>query len=215
MIFEIIQTSVDLFSAAFVIRSAVGEELGQIRLQGSIRTYTADIDGYFQQHRFSLRFGLRDRHAIEGKKVQPYTVFLDDRESGAVFETLCRQSLFKSYSFHRLVLNGVEYDRFPIGMGEEGGKHPIYHGNHQVALIEKDAVVYNALHQYHVYAEDERAGFCAVLFACYMHVMGAYRAGEKVQKSVVKRVTYTREPGLLEKYDPHFKARIQALDRLT
>lgn len=215
MIFQIIQKSVNLFAAEFVIQGTAGEELGRIRLQGSIRTYTADMDGYFLQHRFSLQYGMRDRHSIEGKKIQPYSVSVDGRECGAVFETIQRESLFKSYSFHRLVLNSVEYDRYPIGMGEEGGKHPIYHGNRQVALIEKDAVVYNALHQYRIYAEDAYAGLCAVLFACYMHVQGAYRAGEKIQKSVVKRVTYTRDKALLDKYDPGFKERILALDHVT
>lgn len=210
MIFDIRQTSTDLFSADFEIRDS-RSRLGRIRLQGRATTNNADIDGFYGNHSFSLRFGLKDR-SIEGRKLQPYTVSIDGRDCGAVFETSHKHSLLSSSSFHRLVLNGIEYDRFPIAFGEEGGKHPVYCGTRQVAQINKDAEVCDALHVYHVLCEDEWTGLCAVLLACFMHVQGAYQPGVKVKQAVVKRISVTKDAWLLEKYHPEFESRIHQMD---
>lgn len=65
-------------------------------------------------------------------------------------------------------LNGMIFDLFPIGFGNEGSKSPIYNGNKQIAQIEKDCIVYNDLHNYRIFAEDLFASQIAIfsVFIC-------------------------------------------------
>ena len=212
MIFSILQTKTGLFSADFDIRDQSGTPLGKIHLQGSIMTNTANMNGIFQEDMFSLRYGFKDRKSVDIPVVQPYTILLNNTPCGAVFETHHKQGVLRSSAFHRLMIHSSEYDRFPIGFGEQGGKHPIYHGTRQIAQIEKGCVVHNGLHEYQVFSEDVQSGLIAVLFACYMHLQGAYHAGEKVTKSVSKRMSMTTDSWLLEKYNPDFTRRIQQMD---
>lgn len=104
--------------------------------------------------------------------------------------------------------NGQTFDLFPIGMGKQGNKSPVYCGNTQISLIEKDCIVYNDLHEYHVFALDREAGLISALFCMYMYVNAAYKPGVKVTESKVNSVSVTTNKLLKEKYDPGFKNRV-------
>ena len=79
----------------------------------------------------------------------------------------------------------------------------------QIAQIEKECVVYNDLHHYQVFAEDENAGLISLIFSMYMYINACYKPGVKASKSCSKTISVTKDPCLLEKYDPDFKSKIQ------
>ena len=208
MIFDIVQTETDYITEKFAIRDRSGMPIGAVQMQGSYANNTLHIEGFFLGQTFSMRYGKKWCKDVEGKKTHPYGVWVNDVPQGAVFEWRESLGFLKGMFVHKLVLKGLEYVRYPIAFGEAGGKHPIYHGDHQSALIETDAVIRDGLYSYHVYAEDAHAGLCAVLFSCYMFERGAYQPGKKVAHSVVKRCSYTKDELLLEKYRPAFKEMI-------
>lgn len=100
------------------------------------------------------------------------------------------------------------YKMYPIGFGKEGAKNPIYCGEEQIALIEKDCEVVNDLHTYKLFCLTEQSSVIALLFAMYMYSMTGYKVGEKVTKSVEKRVSITTNKHLKAMYDPSFKEKV-------
>ena len=104
--------------------------------------------------------------------------------------------------------NDKKYDLYPIGFGNEGGKHPVYCGDTQIAQVEKPAEVRDDLHNYTIYAIDSDAAELSVLLVAYMYVNANYKPGEKVTKSYVKCYSITKNKTLLSKYDPEFKEKL-------
>lgn len=202
MILELVQKNKDLFAAQFVIKRAA-EQIGEASLQGRMGSMEAAIRGTFYNIDFEMTF---DRRNALGKKMfRPYLLKQGGMEVGSVYQTIHKEGMFKSYEYHHMVKDGMLYDLFPIGFGDEGGKCPIYLDCEQIAQVEKDCVVYNDLHNYRIFAADENAAFIAVLFCMYMYVNACYRPGEKAVSSKVKSVSVTTNKLLKEKYNPYFK----------
>ena len=124
----------------------------------------ANITGKLFEHSFEMRFGKSD--IIEmAHPFRPYIIDKNGVQNGIVYQTKFNGGLFKKFDYHQMKKAGITYDLFPIGLGTDGSKSPIYQDNSQIAQIEKDCVVYNDLHTYKIFAQDEFSGEIAVLFA--------------------------------------------------
>lgn len=202
MIFNLIQTNKDLFASQFEVKRGA-EQIGAVSLQGKLGSMEAVICGTFCGVKFEMGFG-RSNY-IEAGAFRPYLLKQNGIEAGTVYQTKYNGGLFKKYEFHQMVRNGLTYDLFPIGFGNDGSKCPIYHGKKQVAQIEKDCMVYNDLHDYHVFAIDENEALTALFFCLYMYVNVCYKPGQKVLSSTSKTVSITTNKLLKEKFDPYFR----------
>mgnify|MGYP000818851168 CR=1 FL=1 len=87
----------------------------------------------------------------------------------------------------------------------EGGKHPVYCGNKQIAQIDKPCEIYNDLHHYTIYAVDQDAAEISALFAAYMYINASFEPGQKVKQSYTKCTSITLNKTLKQKYNPDFK----------
>lgn len=127
-----------------------------------------------------------------------FTMYAEDEKKHT-----CK-NLSSRYDHHKMTVTGLEYQLYPIGYGKGGYRNPVYQGNAQIALVEKDAVVYNDLHSYTITAADEQNIFISILFCCYMYTIGCYVPGEKVSQSVVKNFNKSTNKELLAKDDFSF-----------
>lgn len=202
MILDIIQVSKDLFSAEFkIFRNS--EEIGSFSLEGKINSMEADVVGQINGESFKMHHGKLDDIEVRFP-FRPYIINESNIDRGTVYQTKYNGGLFKKFDFHQMKRNGIIYDLFPIGFGNEGSKSPIYQESKQIAQIDKDCIVYNDLHKYRIYAEDEHASQIAIFFAIYMYVNAGFKPGEKVVSSTVKVVSITTNKALKEKYNPTF-----------
>lgn len=206
MILRLTQTKKELFSAYFVIERG-SEKIGEVVLKGKAGTMEADISGMFREQNFEMSYG-KSRY-LEEKAFRPYILRQEKTEIGSVYQAQHKISFFKNIDFIRINKTGILYDLFPIAFGDEGGKSPIYCGSQQIAQIEKECIVYDDLHHYEIYAVDEKAGWIALLFGMYMYVNACYKPGVKAYSSKSKTFSVTKEPYLLEKYNPYFKNTIK------
>lgn len=208
MILDVVQVSKDLFAASFVVKRG-SAQVGNFSLKGRLGSMEANISGKLFEHSFDMCFGKSDNIDV-ARPFRPYIIDENGIQNGVVYQTKFNGGLFKKFDYHQMKKSGITYDLFPIGLGKDGSKSPIYQDNAQIAQIEKDCIVYNDLHTYKIFAKDEFSSEIAVLFAIYMYINAGYRAGEKAITSTVKVVTKTTNKLLLEKYNSDFTKYIEA-----
>lgn len=213
MILRIEQIEKELFTASFIIwRDTV--RMGNMEVKGKLGSMEADIsiDLFGKTYELSYAGGLIKSAPLPdkaGKAFRPYQIGGNDGSAGKVYQVDRKESFFSIISFFEMVMESCKYTMYPIGFGREGGKHPVYCGDRQIAQIEKSGEIYNDLHHYSIYALDQTAAELAVLFCAYMYVNANFKPGEKATKSVVKYTSVTTNKTLKSKYDPSFKERIQ------
>lgn len=207
MILEIHQEEKELWSARFTILRA-GDIVGKADVKGKPGHREADISGKLFETEFGLKYG-KNKH-ITSKPFRPYKININGAETGAVYQAEQKAGLFQSRSFHQMVRDGRTYECYAVALAGEKIKHPIYCGSEQTALVETDEIIYNDLFHFYIYAGSEDAGLTALLFCLYMYINACYKPGEKVTQSVSKSSFVTKDPFLLEKYNPDFKKGTEA-----
>lgn len=206
MILDVKQLSKELFAASFVIKRGLAE-VGKISVQGRFGSMEATINGVFKGQYFEMDY-IKNPIFKNRYDFRKYVISDNGYENGTVCQTEKKVGLFKGYSYRQMVYCGEIYEMFSLGMGKEGFKSPVYNKNRQIAQIDKDCMVYNQLHNYRIFAEDENSAKIAVMFCAYFYISGAYSPGEKVTSSKVKTVSVTTNKLLKEKYNPEFTADI-------
>lgn len=204
MYLELVQRSKELFTADFDIvenQSAVGS----LALQGKLGSLDAKITIQYRGSEISLTPGVRDFNILAKKPFRPYTIAFNGNNKGVICQTEIKTGMFSKIEFHQIEMSGQIYEMYPIGFGNEGAKNPIYVGNDQRGLIEKDCEIINDLHIYKITCVDELSAIIGLLFAAYMYVNAAFKPGVAVTKSVHKVISKTTNKALLQKYNPSFK----------
>lgn len=197
------QTQKELFSAEFVAEIN-GVPYGHFTFQGALGSMNGTWKGIFSSKTFSMYAEDEKKHNWKDSYYRPYLFEIDATRRGCVFKTEHVKNWFSRYDYHKMTVNGLDYQLYPIGYGKDGYRSPVYQDNTQIALVEKDAVVYNDLHTYAITATDEQNAFISILFCCYMYAIGCYVPGEKVSQSVVKNFNKSTNKDLLAKDDFSF-----------
>lgn len=207
MILDINQTSKGLVTADFIVKHGE-KEIGSFSMKGSLLSMEADIRGSLHDCPFTMTRSKAVK-SKEKEHFRPYSILEFGKEIGLIFQAEKKISLFKGYSFYEMSCFGNTYTMYAIGMGNEGGKMPIYCGDTQIAQIEKDCVVYNGLHNYKVYIE-QNVPIKAIIWLCaYLYVTGQYTPGEKIISGKTKTISVTTNKLLKEKYNPKFTENIK------
>lgn len=139
------------------------------------------------------------------KRRLPYNIY--DANNNLV-GSICRlknTKFFNGYIYYELILNDTKYLMYEIGLGKEGIKLPIYRDDTQVALIEKDSVVYDNKDTYEIIAIDEMSLEVSALFNLYYDFVKHGNYGEINYKSKETYYLYTMNKELKNKYDSTFK----------
>lgn len=121
---------------------------------------------------------------------------------------LKRTKTFGGYPYYEVSLNQQLFQIYAVGCGKEGIKIPIYYGEEQIALIEKDPTVYNNQDRYQIMAVDEYAADIACLFNLYYDFIRFGHRGEFVSNTKYTNYEYTVNKELKSKYNPQFKEMI-------
>lgn len=210
---EIIQTVSNLSASYKIVESE--REVGQATLTNNfVRGGTFEFTVYGKT--FSM--GYEPKAQIESwfrKKTEkedvPYILYSHDEPCGKIAIRTSEGSVFTRYQYYGMEWNAHQYSMYEVGLGKEGIKYPIYDGNTQIALIEKDTTVYNNLDIYHVTATSEQSFLVTTIFGLYLDASSYAHRGEIVKKSVEKTYYLTTNKKLKAKYDPDFKEKSKML----
>lgn len=206
MILDVIQTSKELLTADFVVKRG-DTQVGNFFVEGSLFSMKVSVSGRLFGRDFDFQYG-------EGENIdapnpfKPYTINKNGLYNGTVYQTRAG-GLFKGFDYTQMIKSGVTYNSFGVGLGKEGGKVCLYHGNTQIAQTDTESVIYNDLFNFKIYAQNEFAGEIAVLFEIYGYSVSCFEPGQKVTWS--KEVVYSKDTNkaLLAKYNPDFVKTIE------
>lgn len=214
MILRIEQIQKELFSAEFRIFHS-DEIVGNIFVQGKLGSMETKIKVQFFEKNYEMEYagGIFKEKKLPDKSGKAYRTY-EIRDMlrqivGEVSQIDKKEGWLSTISFFELLFGKQKYCLYPIGFGSEGGKHPVYCENIQIAQVEKPGEIYNDLHNYKIFAVDQKAAEISVLFSAYMYINANFKPGEKASKSYVKYTSITTNKILKEKYHPDFVRKIQ------
>lgn len=207
MILHVEQTLQDMYAADFVIRRK-GQQVGELAFRGQMSSRDGHWYGSLFNRRFEEGYDVTIKMGLPSSAYRPYQIYENQSLVGCVYNDTVKESFFSSYSVGKLLLHGNDYTMYFIGFGEQGAKNTIYCNGQQIAVIEKDCVVYNGLYQYRIFALDEYSAYAALFLCTYMYTCGGYNPGVRVTKAVRKATSTTKNKTILATFDPSFYSRV-------
>lgn len=208
MIFDIVQT-VSGMSAAYEALCD-GKKIGTAYVENNI-TNGGSCAWQFMgtAYDMSYQFDQQVKSWLKPKAEKtgiPYKITQEGRHVGDICIKLSEGGLLSRYEYYSLTFGVDAYQLYAVGMGNEGMKYPIYAGDVQIALIEKDTEVRDHLDVYHAYAVDNQAAMVAFLFGLYLDMREFANRGQVSSASYEKSISITINKALKAKYDPSFKS---------
>ena len=198
---KITQNIKEMFEADFSIYDGANQ-IGTAKVNGSIKSPESivKINICGEKIKLSRSHSFREKYTY-----RPYTIQINEVESGNVFQTEKRKSLFSSYGYQKAYVFSKEYYMYPIGFGDDGIKNPIYCFDKQIGLLLKSTEVYNDLHHFELVVDSEDNIIPTLIMGFYIYVKAFFKPGEKASNSrkVLKAVTTEKE--LLNKYNEEFE----------
>lgn len=205
----LVQTESSFFSASFELRKnaaviASAHLKNSIAIDGTIEITMEDTGTYMMRLRYSKELGNIARNDEDRIHI-PYEIYdADQHMIGDIAQKQIKRGIFNRFEFFEMNYQNCTYQLYAIGLGKEGNKFPIYKDDIQIALIEKDCIVYNNLDEYRIYAIDDSSSFITFVFGLYIDVLMYGNRGEKMKESVQKTYNLSTNKELKSKYDPAF-----------
>lgn len=191
------------------------ESNGQIiatAIQDNNVTYTGGVKLFVNNElKYQIEYDINQKKNNFGmqyydKKLIPFKILdNNNNECGLVCVKEVKASFFNRYSYTEINFNNETYSMYCIGMGKEGLKYPIYKGDTQIALMEKENKVTNNLDEYVIYMQDDNYLDVALLIALYVDTRFAANRAESVSNSVQMTYSITTNKELKSKYNPDYK----------
>ena len=193
------QKNKEMYSVEFEILEN-DSVIGQVFIKGKLGSMDAIVNGTFHNKNFSLKFANK---VLPGsnKKFRPYNIIENKNITGEIFQTIFKKNFFSKYEYIKCNYNEEEFKLYSIGFGDKQ-VCVIYKNDVQISQIEFSNVIYNDLHDYIIYIKDDDNTFISILLTYYLYVIGKFKPGVKVPKSVVKYYQKDSNKDLISKYDP-------------
>lgn len=193
------QKNKEMYSAEFEILEN-DSVVGQVFINGKVGSIDAIVDGTFHNKNLSLKFANK---VLPGsnKKFRPYNIIENKNITGETFQTVFKKNFFSKYEYIKCNYNEEKFKLYSIGFGDKQ-VYVIHKNDIQISQIEFSNVIYNDLHDYTIYIKDDDNTFISILLTCYLYVIGKFKPGVKVTKSVVKYYQKDSNKDLISKYDP-------------
>lgn len=209
MISNVRQTKSAL-SASFEIQ--VGSNVYGIADVKNNLTFGGACDIYIQGSRaYKISYDINERIASTvktgtAKNRIPYMITgADGARLGSIRIKQSEGFFLTRYGYYEIQIWNKTYKMYSVGMGKDGMKYPIYDGDIQIALIEKECRVQNNLDNYQVYSLYDEYSDIAHILCLYIDMITYPNRGEIVTKSVQNNYKITTNKELKSKYDPNFK----------
>lgn len=193
------QKSKEIYSAEFEILEN-DSVIGQAFINGKIGSMEAIVDGTFNDKSFQLKFANKILTG-SNKKFRPYNIIENENITGEIFQTAFKKNFFSKYEYIKCNYNEEEFKLYSIGLGSKS-VCVIYKNDIQISQIEFSNVIYNDLHDYTIYIKNDDNIFISILLNYYLYVVGKFKPGVKVTKSVVKYYQKDSNKDLISKYNP-------------
>ena len=194
------QTNKDLFSANFDIIEN-DEIIGSIYLKGQIDTPEVKLTGKL----FGKEFYMERTKQAKGK-FRPYSISENNNIVGEVYQADAEQSWWKrmltNKSYTKCIYNGQEYNSYGVAVIDGKSIAAIFNNEKQLAQCENDTTIHDELYNFTIYCKTSEEVYISVLTAIHRYIIGFYKAGEKVTKSV--RTFYPSKPDWEDKYNPNW-----------
>lgn len=115
---------------------------------------------------------------------------------------ICGNAVYFSGSMtYTIEWAGRQFTMYDVGLGSAGIKLPIFDGDRQVALVEKDGTVQDMLDRYEVYTIEDTLFPMTVLAALYYDRENFSDRGKQAQASVRSTTTFSLSDKQLARYD--------------
>lgn len=207
MIFDIVQTRSD--TSAFYDAHHNERRIGSAEMPNDI-TSGGNCECTFRGEEYVMVYSPEQQakglfKSRKSKVGGSYQLTRDGQDVGSLCIKDDEGGIFNRFEYYSMILDGHEYSMYTIGLGPAGMKFPIYDGDTQLAVIEKDVDVYNHKDVYTVYAQDSDFSRIAFLFCIYMDMYEFTNSRQTSSADHEQSVQITTNKKLKEKYDPEFK----------
>lgn len=194
------QTNKDLFSANFDIIEN-DEIIGNLYLKGHLGTPEVKLTGKIYDKEFYM-----ERTKQTKGKFRPYSISENNNVVGEVYQAEAEQSWWKkllsSKPYFKCIYNGQEYNSDVVAVSDGKVISAIFNNEKQIAQCENDTTIYNEVYNFDIYCNTREEVFISIITISFRYIMGYYKAGEKVTKSV--RTFYPSKLDWADKYDPNW-----------
>ena len=198
---KIVQQTLDLYGATFVIVSQSGDVLGNISFNGNMGSMEGVFDIRYQNDYIRMTpTSVKDATNIGKnfvdcslfrKPYRPYRIELNGRP-GIIFH-----HQVKNMSYRFLNLDNDTLFLYVLGFGEKGICAPIYRGENCIAEIHKDIIIHDGLQVFNLFFSDYSDVIKEIIYCCHAYVMSYYQPGVKIKKGISKRVYTTTDKQML------------------
>ena len=194
------QKDKELVSANFDIVEN-DEVIGNLYLKGHIATPEVRLTGKL----FGKEFYMERTKQTKGK-FRPYSISENNNIVGEVYQAEGEQSWWKrmleNKPYTKCLYNGQEYNSYGVAVIDGKAVAAIFNNEKQIAQCENDTTIHDELYNFDIYCNTREDAFVCVLTAIYRYIIGFYKAGEKVTKSV--RTFYSGKTDWEDKYNPNW-----------
>lgn len=194
------QINKELFEANFdIIENDV--VVGNLHLKGHLGTPEVKLTGKLYDREFYM-----ERIKQSKGKFRPYSISENNNIVGEVYQAEAEQSWWKkmlsSKPYFKCVYNGQEYNSDAVAIVDNKVIAAIFNNEKQIAQCENDTTIYNELYNFDIYCNTTEEVLISVFIISFRYIMGYYKAGEKVTKSV--RTMYSSKLDWADKYNPNW-----------
>ena len=169
-----------------------------------------DFNGFEDSYRVQYVSALKLKSFLSGsgeKVDHPYEIMHSGERVGKIYDTLSDGPIFNRYSCTHFELDGIVRSMFTVGLGKEGVVYPIYAGQRQTALVEKDGIVRDNMDIYNITLSNDSEAVPAILLALFADLRFFSHRENIYYISVKKKYYKTTNKALQAKYDPSFAKR--------
>ena len=190
------QTNKDLFSANFDIIEN-DEIIGNLYLKGHLGTPEVKLTGKL----FDKEFYMERAKQAKGK-FRPYSISENNNIVGEVYQAEEKKGWFSSKAYTQCIYNGQEYNSYGVALINGKSIDAIFNNEKQIAQCENDTTIHEELYNFDIYCNTREEAFVSTLTVISRYIIGFYKAGEKVTKSV--RTLYSSKLDWADKYNPNW-----------
>lgn len=154
------------------------------------------------QREYSFRRNIL-QGAVSIKQYDVMDLYEEQEKQGFI----CGNAVYFSGSMtYTIEWAGRKFTMYDVGLGSQGIKLPIYEGESQVALVEKQGVVRDMLDSYEVYTVEDGLFPMTVLAALYYDRENFSDKGKKAAASTRSTTTFSLNDKQIAKYDEEWVA---------
>lgn len=164
---------------------------------------SVQFDSFLDGSIFDMCYKPFDKHISS----VAYNVYHNNEVIGRL-SSVAEGKFLRAYEYFLFDFFGKTYRIYEVGLGDDGIKYPIYSDDKQIALIEKERVVYNNLDEYEIFAANDPDAFISYIAALYIDQRRYSHHGEKNTSAYEKYYLKTTNKELKAKYDPNFKSKL-------